>query len=165
MPSLLHFCQWVYATHLSTSIRESAYAFPIIEGIHTLGIAGVVGTVIVVDLRLLGIVMKREPVSGIVRQVLPWTWAGFAVMFVTGLLLTIAEAATNYSNWAFRTKLILLLLVGINPLIFHLTIYRKVNTWDVAPVTPRRARLAAISSLVLWSSIIVFGRLIAYVNT
>ncbi len=165
MPTLQHICEWIYTTHLSTSIRQSPYSFPAIETVHTLGIAGVVGTIAILDLRLLGVVMKKEPVSHIARQVLPWTWAGFVVMFVTGLLLAIAESQTDYFNWAFRIKMVLLLLVGINPLIFHLTIYRKVNTWDIASVTPLRARLAAVSSLILWASIIVFGRLIAYVNT
>jgi hypothetical protein len=124
----------------------------------------VVGTIAVLDLRLLGLVMKREPVSSIARQVLPWTWVGFAVMFVSGVLLSIAESATNYSNWAFRLKLVLLILVGINPLIFHLNIYRKVDTWDLSIPTPPRARAAAFCSLFLWASIIVTGRLIAYVN-
>jgi hypothetical protein len=164
MPSILHLCQWIYATHFSTAIRESPYWFPIIEGIHTLGITAVVGTVAVLDLRLLGFIMKREPVSTIARQVLPWTWIGFAVMFVSGVLLSIAEAQTNYFNWAFRIKLILLVLVGLNPLIFHLTVYRKVNTWDKANVTPWRARTAAVCSLALWAGIIICGRLIAYVN-
>jgi hypothetical protein len=163
-PTVLQLCQWIYATHFSTGIRESPYWFPIIEGIHTLGITAVVGTVAVLDLRLLGVIMKEEPVSGIARQVLPWTWAGFAVMFVTGVLLSVAEAATNYFNWAFRIKLILLIMVGLNPLIFHLTVYRRVNSWDCARVTPGRARAAAVCSLVLWASIIVAGRLIAYVN-
>jgi hypothetical protein len=165
MPSLQHFCEWIYTTRLSTSIRQSPYSFPAIETVHTLGITAVVGTVAVLDFRLLGWLMKREPVSRIARQVLPWTWAGFAVMFVTGLLLSIAESQTNYFNWAFRIKMVLLLLVGVNPLIFHLTIFRKINTWDVSPVTPLRAKLAAVSSLVLWAAIIVCGRLIAYVNT
>lgn len=164
MPSILHLCQWIYGTQFSTAIRESPYWFPLIEGVHTLGITAVVGTVAVLDLRLLGFIMKREPVSRIARQVLPWTWFGFAVMFASGLLLSIAEAATNYFNWAFRVKLILLLLVGLNPLIFHLTIYRKVNTWDIANVTPWRARTAAVCSLTLWAGIIICGRLIAYVN-
>lgn len=165
MSVLLRIAQWIYTTNLSTSIRQSPYSFPIIEGIHTLGITAVVGTVAVLDLRLLGLIMKREPVSGIARQVLPWTWAGFAVMFVTGVLLSIAESATDYFNWAFRLKLILLLLVGLNPLIFHLTVYRNVSAWDKAKVTPRGARAAAVMSLILWASIIVAGRLIAYVNT
>jgi hypothetical protein len=164
MPFLLHLCQWIYTTRLSTSIRESTWVFPIIESIHTLGIVLVVGTVSLFDLRLLGLVMKREPVSRIGRQVLPWTWAGFAAMFVTGVLLSISESATNYYNLAFRIKLVLLVLVGLNPLIFHLTIYRSVNTWDVAPVTPVRARAAATCSLVLWTSIIVAGRMIAYLH-
>jgi len=162
--TILHLCQWIYATRLSTGIRESPYWFPIIEGIHTLGITAVVGTIAVLDLRLLGVIMKREPVSRIARQVLPWTWAGFSVMFVTGALLSIAESATNYFNWAFRIKLILLALVGLNPLIFHLGVFRNVNSWDVASVTPPRARAAAVCSLALWAGIIVAGRLIAYVN-
>jgi hypothetical protein len=164
MPSILHLCQWIYATHFSTAIRESPYWFPIIEGVHTLGITAVVGTIAVLDLRLLGVVMRQEPVSRVARQVLPWTWAGFAVMFVSGVLLSIAEAATNYFNWAFRIKLILLVLVGLNPLIFHLGVYRKVSSWDLATVTPTRARAAAVCSLSLWASIIVAGRLIAYLN-
>jgi uncharacterized membrane protein len=162
MPSLYQICQWISTTSLSTSIRESTWTFPAIESIHTLGIVLVVGTAAIFDLRLLGLIMKHEPVSRIGRQVLPWTWAGFIVMFITGVLLSIAESATNYSNLAFRIKLVLLLLVGLNPLIFHLTIYRKVNTWDVANVTPRRARAAAVCSLVLWTGIIVAGRMIAY---
>jgi hypothetical protein len=164
MSPILHACQWIYTTKLSTSMRESTWVFPIIESIHTLGIVLVVGTVSVFDLRLLGLVMKREPVSRIARQVLPWTWTGFVVMFVTGLLLSIAESATNYFNLAFRIKLLLLLLVGLNPLIFHLTIYRSVSTWDVANVTPLRARVAATCSLTLWVGIIVAGRMIAYLH-
>ena len=164
MSPVLHLCQWIYATHFSTAIRESPYWFPIIEGVHTLGITAVVGTIAVLDLRLLGVVLKQEPVSRVARQVLPWTWIGFGVMFVTGLLLSIAEAQTNYFNWAFRIKLILLLLVGLNPLIFHLGVYRKVSSWDLARVTPFRARMAAVCSLTLWAGIVVAGRLIAYLN-
>lgn len=164
MTILLHACQWVYGTHLSTAIRESVWVFPIIESIHVLGITVLVGTITVLDLRLLGLIMKREPVSRIAHQVLPWTWAGFFIMFVTGLLLSIAEAATNYYNWAFRIKLVLLVLVGLNPLIFHLTIYRRVNTWDLSNVTPLRARAAALCSLTLWAGIIIAGRMIAYLN-
>jgi hypothetical protein len=164
MTFLYQFCQWLYTTQLSTSIRESTWVFPIIESIHTLGIVLVVGTVSIFDLRLLGLIMKREPVSRIGHQVLPWTWAGFTIMFITGLLLSIAESATNFHNAAFRIKLLLLLLVGLNPLIFHLTIYRSVNSWDIASVTPLRARAAATCSLLLWTSIIVAGRMIAYLH-
>jgi hypothetical protein len=138
--------------------------FPIIETIHVLGITVLVGTIAIFDLRLLGFIMKREPVSGIARQVLPWTWAGFILMFSTGLLLSISEAATNYYNPAFRIKLVLMLLVGLNPLIFHRSIYRRVDEWDHSAVTPLPARAAAVCSLVLWAGIIVAGRMIAYLE-
>jgi hypothetical protein len=162
MDLLLHLCQWLYGTSTGTAIRESTYVFPIIETVHTLAIVLLVGTVAIVDLRLLGLVLKREPVSQVAGQLLPWTWAGFAVMFVSGSLLFWAEAATIFVNPAFRLKLLLLPLAGLNPLIFHFTIYRSVSSWDVAPVTPARARLAAILSLSLWSAIIIAGRAIAY---
>jgi hypothetical protein len=164
MSILLHFCEWLYATHFGTAIRESTYAFPIIETVHTLGIMVLVGTVAVIDLRLLGISMKNAPVSKLFSQILPWTWGGFAVMFISGLLLFASEAKDNYANDAFRLKLVLLLLVGLNPLIFHTTTFRSVQTWDLAKVTPLRARMAAVFSLCLWAGIIVTGRLIAYAH-
>jgi hypothetical protein len=164
MPHLLHLCEWIYGTQLSVAMRKSVWVFPIIESIHVLSITVLVGTIAVFDLRLLGIIMKREPVSSISRQILPWTWAGFASMFVTGLLLSIAEAATNYYNLAFRIKLILLILVGLNPLIFHTSVFRNVSDWETSAVIPFRARAAAICSLLLWSGIIVAGRMIAYLE-
>jgi hypothetical protein len=162
MSPLLHLCQWLHDSAIGTSIRESSYAFPIIETIHVLGITLLVGTVAVVDLRLLGILFKHEKVSSIVRQVLPLTWSGFVVMFASGLLLFWSEAEKAYANPLFRIKLVLLLLVGLNPLIFHSTVYRSVARWDDALVVPRQARMTAILSLTLWSATIVAGRAIAY---
>ena len=165
MPTLFHFCVWVYNTQLSTAIRESTWIFPIIEGVHTIGIVLVVGTISLFDLRLLGVILKDEPVSRLARLILPWTWSGFVVMFVTGLLLSLSEAAPNYYNLAFRLKLVLLALVGLNALIFHFTAFRSVAAWDLAKATPRGARIAAIGSLTLWSCIIIAGRMIAYLHT
>ncbi len=159
---LQQFCQWLYDSGIGTAIRESIWVFPIIETIHVLGITLLVGTVAILDLRLLGLVLKREQVSRVASQILPLTWAGFGVMFVSGFLLFWAEAATCYANPAFRVKLILLILVGLNPLIFHLTIYRSVGSWNEVVVTPLRARLAAFSSLTLWGGIVCAGRAIAY---
>ncbi|MGA2553141.1 MAG: DUF6644 family protein [Burkholderiaceae bacterium] len=159
---LEHFCQWLYDSSVGTGIRESIWVFPIIETIHVLGIALLVGTVAILDLRLLGLALKREPVSDVASAVLPLTWAGFAVMFVSGFLLFWSEAAKSYANPAFRLKLLLLLLVGLNPLIFHFTIYRSVGAWNARVVTPLQARLAAVFSLTLWGGIVCAGRAIAY---
>jgi len=160
--SLLPIIQWLNQTPLATSIRESDFIFPLIETVHVLAITLLAGTVAAVDLRLLGVILKREKVSEVAGQVLPLTWAGFAVMLITGVLLFLSEAQKSYGNMAFRAKVLLLILAGLNPLIFHSTIYRSVGAWDDAPVVPRRARAAAIASLTLWSGIIIAGRAIAY---
>jgi hypothetical protein len=162
---LFQFCQWLYNSGLGTAIRESIWIFPIIETIHVLAMALLVGTIAILDLRLLGLLFKREAVSDIAGQILPLTWTGFAFMFTSGFLLLCAEAAKSYYNPAFRIKVILLLLAGLNPLVFHLTIYRNVATWNYQVVTPWRARLAGACSLALWSGIICAGRAIAYLQT
>jgi len=162
MPLLQHFCQLLYDSHFGTAIRESDNSFPIIESVHVLGITLLVGTIALLDLRMLCLILRSISVTRIARAVFPLTWSGFAVMFTSGFLLFWAEAAKNYSNPAFRIKLILLVLVGLNPLIFHTTIYRRVHEWETLEASPWRARAAAIASLTLWSGVIISGRLIAY---
>lgn len=161
-PLLQHLCQVIYDSHVGTSIRESDYVFSIIESVHVLAITLLVGTISVLDLRMLGLVLREVPVSRLARAVLPLTWAGFGIMLTSGLLLFWGEAAKNYVNPAFRIKLVLLILVGLNPLIFHTSIYRRVGEWELEHRSPWRARAAAAASLFLWSGIIVAGRAIAY---
>lgn len=158
----MHLCQWLSETPFGTSIRESPFAFPFIESVHVLGITLLVGTVAVVDLRLLGVVMKDEQVSEIVSRVLPLTWCGFLIQVVSGLLLFWAKADEYYLNPVFRLKLLLLLLAGLNPLIFHSTLYRSVSEWNDKQTTPVLAKVAGLFSLTLWSGVIVVGRAIAY---
>ena len=153
--SLLQVCQWLNDTQLATAIRESDVVFPLIETVHVLGIALLAGTVAIVDLRLLGLILKKERVSQVAGQILPLTWVGFAAMIGSGALLFLAEAAKSYYNPAFRFKMFLLIVAGLNPLIFHSTVYRHVSSWDESPIAPWRARLTAYLSLTLWSGIIV----------
>jgi hypothetical protein len=162
MPVLQHFCQILYNSGFGTMLRESNNAFSVIESIHVLSITLVFGTIAVLDLRMLGIILRPIAVTRIARGVFPITWTGFAISFATGFLLFWAEAAKSYYNPAFRTKLILLALVGLNPLIFHTTVYRRVNEWEALHIAPWRARAAAIASLTLWSGVIIAGRAIAY---
>jgi hypothetical protein len=162
MPVLQHLCQALYDSHFGTLIRESDNAFPIIETIHVLSITLLFGTIAVLDLRMLGVVLRPIPVTRVARGILPLTWSGLAVSMVSGFLLFWAEAAKNYDNPAFRAKMILLLLAGLNPLIFHTGVYRRVQQWETLRLSPWRARAAAIASLTLWSGVIVAGRAIAY---
>jgi len=162
MSLLFDLCRSIYDTPLATGIRESEVAFPVIETLHVLGLALMTGTIAIVDLRLLGWVFPDEPASDIADQLLPATWAGFAVMAASGLLLFGAEAEKLYSNPAFRLKLVLLILAAANMLAFHFTVYRRVAIWGRARKTPRGARIAAALSLALWAGVIASGRMIAY---
>ena len=159
---LLSICQWLEKTPAAAAMRDSLWTFDITETIHTLGIILVAGTIMLVDLRLLGLGLRREPVSHVVSRVVPWTLSGFGLMFLTGGWLFSAEATKLYHSPAFRIKMVLLSLAGLNALIFHLTIYRRSAEWDGMPVAPLRARLAGLASLVLWVGIIAAGRAIAY---
>jgi hypothetical protein len=162
MPVLQHLCQVLYDSSFGTAIRESDYAFSIIESVHVLGITALFGSIAILDLRMLGLILRRISVTSIARSVFPITWSGFSVMFVSGFLLFWSEAAKNYTNPAFRIKIALLALAGLNPLIFHTSVYRRVHEWEVLEISPWRARAAAIASLTLWSGVIIAGRAIAY---
>jgi len=136
--------------------------FDALDAVHTLGIVLVAGTIVLVDLRLLGLGVRRAQVSAVVSRIVPWTLSGFGLMLVTGGLLFWSEAVRMYDSTAFRIKLVLLLLAGLNALAFHLTIYRQAVDWDDEATLPWRARLAGLASLLLWIGIIVAGRAIAY---
>ena len=160
--SLLQVAQGIESSHIGTAIRQSLWAFPLLNLVHLLGLTVAAGTIVYWDLRLLGLGLKRSAVSELGRELLPWTWGGFAVMFVSGLLLAWCEAGRLYCNVFFRMKMLLLLLGALNVLIFHLTIYRGVSAWDTAPVTPLGARIAGGLSLALWFGLIACGRAIGY---
>ena len=160
---ILEFCQWLYNLPWVVRLEESDNLFPIIESVHVLSIALMAGTLITVDLRVLGATFKNEPVRRIAEALLPYTWAGFALMVVTGLPLFAAESVNLIDNPAFLAKLALLGLAGANAALFHLTVYRGVDSWGVT--SPLPARLLAGTSALLWFSIIVAGRLIAVFHT
>lgn len=144
------------------AFRDSVWMFDITETVHTLGIIFVAGTIMLVDLRLLGLGLKRETVRDVVSRIVPWTLWGFGLMVLTGSCLFSAEAVKLYSSPAFRIKLVLLALAGLNALIFHRTIYRQADKWENASVAPARARMAGLLSLIFWIAIIAAGRAIAY---
>jgi hypothetical protein len=160
--SLLGICQQIDATTFSTTIRESVWLFPIVETLHLLGIAVSAGTILFVDVRLLGIGMKHARVSDVLEQLQPWTLTAFAVMVVTGVLLFLSESVKCYNSIFFRVKVAMLLLAAANAALFHWRVYPGVEAWDDSRHGPARARLAGGISLTLWIGIIAMGRAIAY---
>jgi hypothetical protein len=160
--SLLGIAQWLQDTAWSTSIRESTLMYPAIEASHLLVLAFSVGTIIWVDMRLLGWAMQREPLTDVLEQLQPYTLTAFALAFATGLTLLSAEPVKCYNSPVFMYKMIALGLAGINALTFHSTIYRSVSKWNQSTKTPPRARLAGAMSLCLWAVVIALGRWQAY---
>jgi hypothetical protein len=149
-------------TRWSTDLRESLYAWPLVESTHVLTLAVFGGLAILLDLRLLGSVMRGVPASDFTARVLPWTRRAFAVMVLTGSLLFFASPVRNYHNVFFRVKMLLIVIAAINIWVFHSRTHSTVGEWDVARVPPRAARVAAVVSLVAWAGVIAAGRLIAY---
>src|ERR1700730_3859530 len=160
--SLAEFSQWVSGLDLFTSLRESALAYPVIMSLHLSSIAVFGGLILMTDLRLLGLAMPNTPVSDVIAQTRTWKRIGFVVMVTCGVLLAGAKLDKYYDNPYFQLKLLFLLLVGIHALVFHRSVYGKAEELDRAPAIPPIAKTAACLSLVLWISILSFGRWIAY---
>lgn len=159
---MLSFLQAVYDSAWSTALRESLYMYPLVESTHVVTLMLFFGLTAMWDLRLLGVTFTAVPISDMARRMLPWIRAGFVIMIVTGALLFYAIPVRSYQNIFFRAKMIAFVLALLNIWYFHNRTQRSISRWDTAARPPRAVRLAAIASLVLWSIIIVSGRLIAY---
>ena len=156
----VEFLQWLQDTPLAVAVAEEW--FPLIESVHVLTMAIVAGTLFIVDTRLLGLTSMRLPFSYVSERLLPWTWWAFAGSVLTGTLMFLSNATGYYSNPPFRMKIVLLLLAGVNMLIFQRLTFRSVAAWDTTHPPPV-ARLAGMLSLCLWCAVIGFGRWIGFV--
>jgi hypothetical protein len=161
--SLLHFVQWLNETRWSVFLRENDWTFATIETIHILGLGLSVGTILWVDLRLVGLVLRRYRLSDVMGQLEPWAVRGFVVMFISGLLLLFAEPEKCYTRTSFRLKVLMLILAGLNVLYFNKRVRRTLlREHDEAVVLPWRARTVGYLSIALWLGIIFCGRWMAY---
>ena len=163
MHTLLVVCQWLENTPFGASVRDSLWQFPVIETVHIFGIILLVGSSSILDLRLLNLAFKEDPVSKLARRYLPWAWTGFGIQVITGFLLFSSEATKMYDNPAFQLKMLMIFLAGVNALIFHVVTYRSVEKWGRAPMTPFAAKCAGAFSIILWFGVVAAGRWIAYV--
>lgn len=156
----LEFSQWLGETRLGAAVAEAW--FPQVECIHVVAIAAVVGTIFLVDTRLIGLSSMKLSFLHISRRLLPWTWAGFVLAVVTGFLLFASNAVAYYENGAFRLKLMLMSLAAVNMLYFELVTFRSVGAWETSAKPPFAARLAGGLSMALWCGVIVTGRWIGF---
>lgn len=146
---------------LGQAMRQSLYLYPAVEIVHLLSIALLVGSILALDLRLVGwrVVSPTWPLA---RHLLPVAVTGFVFAVLSGLMLFTTEAASLFFNPAFRIKIALLLMAGLNALLLHRGAWREIGQWSGEPRPPGRVRVAGALSALLWIGVLSFGRLIAY---
>jgi hypothetical protein len=162
--SALEFAQWLQMTDWATYLRSSAYTYPIILSSHLTGIALFAGAILVTDLRILGAVLRNQPVADVVDQLRWPKRIGFLIVATCGFLLFSAKAEEYYYNTFFRIKLTLFALVIIHALLFRGSVYNNAAALDQARRMPAKAKTAAALSLMLWVSIVCAGRGIGYIE-
>jgi hypothetical protein len=155
--NLEDFSIWLSESRLSIALTDSELAFPAIESLHVIALTLVVGSIALVDLRLLALIWKKREASDLIRSILPITWVAFGFALLTGLLLFAANPISYSANFYFLAKLSLLVLAGVNMLAFHLFAHRHLaRPGAIAP------RLSGAASLTLWLTIVTFGRWIGF---
>ena len=158
--SLLKFCHWIGRTHLGIFMRDSTYAFAIVEICHLLALAVFGGAILLVNLRFLGVAFKLQPISLGARELLPLTGGGVVAMFISGFLLFMGGSMRYYHNPAFRLKMILFVVA----LVFHFFLQvRASRQSSELSLNSNLLKLGSVVSLLLWFSIGLAGRAIGYV--
>ena len=156
--SLLHFFKWCENSGVGGAIRSSSWLFPFIEAFHLLGLAVIGGAVLVVDLRLFGFGLRRQPVAQLARDAQRWLIGSLMVMIATGSLLFTSEAIKCYYHAAFWFKMTSLFLA----IVFTFTVRRKVAMADETRMRPLWSKLVALTSVLLWSGVGIGGRWIGF---
>jgi hypothetical protein len=156
--SLLAFFQWCYDTGVGDYIRNSSWLFPVIEAVHLLGFGLTLGSVLLVELRLLGAGLSRQPVSQLAANAQPWFVSGLILMVASGVPLFLSESIKAYYSFAFWVKMASLFLV----LLYTFTIRRRITQADLAAERPQLARYLAAMALALWFGVAWGGRWIGF---
>ncbi|HTW75634.1 MAG TPA: DUF6644 family protein [Steroidobacteraceae bacterium] len=153
--------QQLQSSHVAAAISGTVgweWWFANIETIHVLAVALLFASVLMVDLRLLGLATRRTAMTRLANEALPYTWVAFAIATVTGALLFVSKATVYAYNLQFQLKMLFMLLAGVNMAIFHLGVYRNVRAWNDLLPPPLPARLAGACSIGLWVTVIFMGR-------
>jgi len=164
MPDVIQqWASWLEGSVLADWIGSSSYLFPLCETVHVVGLALVVGTIAIVDLRLLGLSSMQRAVTDLTGHLLPITWVGFCIAALSGALMFSANASHYVGVIYFQLKFVFLALAAINMLAFHLVTWRSIASWDRARKPPARVRAAGAVSLGCWIVIVFLGRWVGFV--
>ena len=159
------FLEGIRNSGLAAGIRDSLLLFPLLEAVHVIALTLVFGTIMIVDLRILGIASANRTYARVSADMLKLTWAAFALAVVTGALMFTTNARVYFENGFFRAKFALMALAGLNMLVFQLTSARKAVEWGEGRTAPVPAKIAAVASLVLWLLLIGMGRTVGFTTT
>lgn len=162
MSLFLDLIAYVEDSAIADAIRENDVLFPTIESVHVVATCLVVGSILVLDLRLLGIASIQRPVSRLTAAILPVTWGAFAIAATSGLLLFISNATKYLANGYFVAKMFLICVAGVNMLAFHWISARDLPQWEMDATPPLRARIAGAFSILLWIAVVACGRWIGF---
>lgn len=154
--------EWLQDTPLAITVRENGYLFPWVECAHVVALSFVVGTIAIVDLRLLGVASLARPVTALLKQMLPLTWVAFVFAVLTGSTLFMSDAVAYWDNVPFRLKFVAMAAAGLNMLVFHFVTCRNLSVWNSSPRVPFGAQLAGGISMALWICVVAFGRWIGF---
>ena len=152
----------IAAHPIATFVRESMWAYPILETFHMFGLGLLFGAIVVFDLRVLGVGARTIAVSRAAALLLPWVWVGFGVNLVSGGLLFASGAVEFSGNRAFQLKMLFVLIAGLNALVFMTRRRDVMNDWDSAVMANTLSRWQAALSIACWSLVIAAGRFVAY---
>jgi len=153
--------QLMTETPLTALILETRYGYPTMEILHIFGFVLMAGSIAMLDFRLLGLGPKL-PVKELANYLLPWTWLGFAMSLLAGGVLFVVKAPEWIILPIFQLKMALVMLGCINAAIFHYGVYRHVSHWNIDTAAPWQAKASSIFSLIIWATVLAFGRLLAY---
>ena len=157
-----NFLQMLGQLPLSVRISEDPVLFPWIELVHVLAITIVFGSILLVDLRLVGWAGRDYPISRLSQTIVPVTWVAFLIAVITGSLLFISNPVTYFGNFYFRAKMLLILCAGLNMAIFHVWTMRSIRNWDESAQIPLAVRSAGLISILIWVTVIFCGRWIGF---
>ncbi len=163
MSTVMTVAQAIEASNFGVAIAESRYAFPIIEGIHLIALSISVGLIFLTDLRLLGVFLRHIPAVDVHKQLRPYVFGGFAIVFLSGGLLFWAEAATVMQSPPWPFKFLFILLAGLNAAYFEFVTVKRPQGRGTFALIPRGVKYAGVASIGLWTLAIICGRLVAYI--
>jgi uncharacterized membrane protein SirB2 len=158
------FSDWLSLTPISMLFQTVEWIIPAVQSVHILAIAIVMSSVIMVDLRLMGLMGHSQSISGMTRRFIPWVWWSLVVLLLTGLILITAEPRRDLLNPVFQAKMVLLVVAIVVTAVFQEIVRRNMEFWDLSPSRRAGALATAVLSLLVWTAIVGCGRWIAYVE-